>query len=249
MGTTSTRRGALRLGQGVLLLSSCFLLFLGQVRGYAQQARDPEAPARQRLAWMPTNQPGMLNVDENEGAFLRDQVIKVKAKCALDVGTSNGYSSLWIALGLHQTGGHLTTLEIDDPKVKLPRENFRLAGLEPLITLTLSKRSRDSKARLTSFSSHAWKHDYVKYLDMVLPLVPPAESSWRTTLPIKGKKCGTSSGGSRRTAALGHLCQSRPGRVLGKHQAYQGAAPGLAVTGEHTRELKSPAPEGSFNSG
>ena len=171
---TTTGLNALR--QGALLLSSCILLSLGQVRGYAQQAGDPEEPARQRLAWMRQNQPGMLNVDENEGAFLRDQVIKVKAKRALEVGTSNGYSSLWIALGLRQTGGHLTTLEIDDAKVKLARENFRLAGLEPLITLQHADALEEIPKLQGPFDFvfiDAWKYDYLKYLDMVLPMVPP----------------------------------------------------------------------------
>jgi predicted O-methyltransferase YrrM len=171
-----TTTGWNALKQGALLLSSCILLSLGQVRGYAQQAGDPEEPARQRLAWMPKNQPGMLNVDENEGAFLRDQVIKVGAKRALEVGTSNGYSSLWIALGLRQTGGHLTTLEIDDAKVKLARENFRLAGLEPLITLQHADALEEIPKLQGPFDFvfiDAWKYDYLKYLDMVLPMVPP----------------------------------------------------------------------------
>jgi len=140
------------------------------------QASSPaDAQALARLDWMPKNQTGMLNVNANEGAFLRDQVIKVKAKHALEVGTSNGYSSIWIATGVRQTGGHLTTLEIDDRKVKLATENFRVAGVDTLITL----RPGDALKTIPTLEGpfefvfiDAWKGDYVTYLDMVLPKVP-----------------------------------------------------------------------------
>ena len=142
----------------------------------AQEAGQADAQALDRLGWMPKNQTGMLNVNSNEGAFLRDQVIKVKAKHALEVGTSNGYSSIWIALGVRQSGGHLTTLEIDPVKVKLATENFRIVGVDSLITLMPGdalKTIPTLKGPFEFVFIDAWKQDYVKYLDMVLPLVPP----------------------------------------------------------------------------
>jgi predicted O-methyltransferase YrrM len=137
---------------------------------------DPEAKTRARLEWLPRNQTGMLNVTAGEGAFLREQVIKVKAKRALEIGTSNGYSSTWIALGCRQTGGHLTTVEIDDAKVKLATENFRAAGVDSLITLVHGDALREVPRLQGPFEFvfiDAWKQDYVKYLAMVLPMVPP----------------------------------------------------------------------------
>src|SRR5207247_4622928 len=53
----------------------------------------------------------------------------IVAKKALEVGTANGYSGIWIGLGLEATGGSLTTLEIDAKKVKEARENFAKVGL------------------------------------------------------------------------------------------------------------------------
>ena len=142
----------------------------------AQEAGQADAQALDRLGWMPKNQTGMLNVNSNEGAFLRDQVVKVKAKHALEVGTSNGYSSIWIALGVRPSGGHLTTLEIDDRKVKLATENFRIAGVDSLITLMPGDALKTIPTLQGPFEFvfiDAWKQDYVKYLDMILPLVPP----------------------------------------------------------------------------
>ena len=160
------------------LFVSCAMLLLDPMApgALAQEAGQADAQALDRLGWMPKNQTGMLNVNSNEGAFLRDQVIKVKAKHALEVGTSNGYSSIWIALGVRQSGGHLTTLEIDPVKVKLATENFRIVGVDSLITLMPGDALKTIPTLQGPFEFvfiDAWKQDYVKYLDMVLPLVPP----------------------------------------------------------------------------
>ncbi len=125
---------------------------------------------------MREQQRGMWNVDPNEGAFLRDLAIKVKAKRALEIGTSNGYSGVWTALGLRQTGGHLWTLEIDEGRARFARENFRAAGVESLVTLTLGDALNEIPQLQGPFEFvfiDAWKQDYGRYLELVVPLVPP----------------------------------------------------------------------------
>lgn len=147
-----------------------------QFPAFAQSAESPEARAQARLAWMREQQRGMWNVDPNEGAFLRDLAIKVKAKRALEIGTSNGYSGVWTALGLRQTGGHLWTLEIDEGRARFARENFRAAGVESLVTLTLGDALNEIPQLQGPFEFvfiDAWKQDYGRYLELVVPLVPP----------------------------------------------------------------------------
>jgi predicted O-methyltransferase YrrM len=136
----------------------------------------PDAKALERLAWMPKNQTGMLNVSADEGAFMRDQIVRLKVKRALEIGSSNGYSTVWLALGVRQTGGHVTTIEIDDVKVKLAGENFRAAGVVPWITLVHGNALEEVPKLKGPFQFvfiDAWKADYLQYLDMVLPMVPP----------------------------------------------------------------------------
>src|SRR5439155_17567741 len=101
--------------------SALFVALNGAVSATGASTRPPaqasdttENQAQARLAWMREHQTGMWNVAPSEGAFLRDEVVKVNAQRALEIGTSNGYSGIWIALGLRETGGHLITLEIDD---------------------------------------------------------------------------------------------------------------------------------------
>lgn len=53
----------------------------------------------------------------------------------LEIGTSAGYSTLWLALACRQTGRQISTIELMDHKVALARETFRLAGVEDIVTL------------------------------------------------------------------------------------------------------------------
>ncbi len=159
-------------------MATGLLIFLALMAPAAAQRPGDEADAAAHacLEWMPKNQPGMLNVSASEGAFLREQVIKAKTKRALEIGTSNGYSSIWIALGCRRTGGHLTTVEIDDNKVKLATENFRAAGVTPLITLIHGDALKEVPKLQGPFQFvfiDAWKPDYITYLKDVLPMVPP----------------------------------------------------------------------------
>jgi predicted O-methyltransferase YrrM len=145
-------------------------------RAPADSLEALDRQALDRLEWMPPHQRGMMNVDANEGAFLRDQVIEVNAKRILEIGTSNGYSAIWLAMGARRTGGHVTTLEIDDTRAQLARENFRVAGVEPQVTLVHGDALKEIPKLEGPFEVvfiDAWKADYVKYLEMTLPMVPP----------------------------------------------------------------------------
>src|SRR4029450_8149110 len=64
------------------------------------------------------------------------------ARGVLEVGTSNGYSTLWLASAARATGGAVTTVEISDYKVGLARENFSRSGLDTSITLVQDDASR-----------------------------------------------------------------------------------------------------------
>jgi predicted O-methyltransferase YrrM/predicted pyridoxine 5'-phosphate oxidase superfamily flavin-nucleotide-binding protein len=77
----------------------------------------------------------MLNITRDTGEFL---AVLVRATCArrvLEIGTSNGYSTLWLAEAVRAIGGSVTTIESDAHKVELATANFGRAGLSPFIKL------------------------------------------------------------------------------------------------------------------
>jgi predicted O-methyltransferase YrrM len=75
-----------------------------------------------------------LNVPRTDGQFLNMMVKVSRSRRVLEVGTSNGYSAIWICLALEETDGHLTTIEIDPERVKLAKENLKRAGLDHRVT-------------------------------------------------------------------------------------------------------------------
>lgn len=81
------------------------------------------------LPWMEHFREKYHNVPRSDGEFLKWLVIATQRKKALEIGTANGYSAIWIGLGLETTGGRLTTVEIQPDLVREAKENLRRAGL------------------------------------------------------------------------------------------------------------------------
>ena len=70
-----------------------------------------------------------------DAEFLHLMVKATRAVNVLEVGTSQGYSAIWMGLGLEETGGRLTTIEIDTERHALAQRNVQEAGLAGRVTL------------------------------------------------------------------------------------------------------------------
>jgi predicted O-methyltransferase YrrM len=77
----------------------------------------------------------MLNITPDTGEFLAVLVKATGARRILEVGTSNGYSTLWLANAVADVNGAVTTIEITHAKIEMARANFARAGLDTRITL------------------------------------------------------------------------------------------------------------------
>ena len=77
----------------------------------------------------------MLNITRDTGEFLSVLVKAMNATRILEVGTSNGYSTLWLAKAARDIGGMVTTVELSELKVSMAKANFARSGLEPFISL------------------------------------------------------------------------------------------------------------------
>jgi len=115
-----------------------------------------------------------MNVPDSDGRLLRLMAEAIDAKSVVEIGTSNGISSIWIALALKKTGGKLITHEIDNKTAALARENFAKAGVADIVTVvegdaheTVSK----LKGPIDMVFIDADKEGYSDYLKKLLPLV------------------------------------------------------------------------------
>jgi predicted O-methyltransferase YrrM len=84
----------------------------------------------------------MLNITHETGAFLALLVRAIKARRVLEIGTSNGYSTLWLAYAVQRAGGRVITVERSAHKAELARRNFERAGLSSSITLQQAEAGR-----------------------------------------------------------------------------------------------------------
>jgi len=113
-----------------------------------------------------------LNVPEADGKALHDIIIQHGYKSALEIGTSNGYSGIWIAWALAKTGGKLITVEIDKYRHDEAVANFRAAGLSKYIDARLGNAHTIVPALDGPFDfvfCDADKEWYINYLKAVLP--------------------------------------------------------------------------------
>ena len=91
--------------------------------GEANDASTSERPRR------------MLNITRDTGEFLAVLVRAMAARRVLEIGTSNGYSTLWLGDAARAIGGSVTTVESADYKLGLASATFARSGLSPFITL------------------------------------------------------------------------------------------------------------------
>jgi predicted O-methyltransferase YrrM len=119
---------------------------------------------------------GMRNVPREDGRLLRVLAETTNAKHVVEIGTSNGYSAIWLCLALRATGGKLTTYEIDREVAALARENFKRAGVSKLVTLV----EGDAHEEVLKLNEpidilflDADKSGYLDYLNKLFPLLRP----------------------------------------------------------------------------
>src|SRR5215472_17343022 len=77
----------------------------------------------------------MLNVTPETGQLLAIMVKATRARRILEVGTSNGYSTIWLAWPARETDGCVETLERDANKIAMARANLERAGLTERVTI------------------------------------------------------------------------------------------------------------------
>lgn len=116
------------------------------------------------------------NISAADGRLLRQLVEMVDAKRVVEIGTSNGYSAIWLAMGLMATDGKLVTHEIDPDRAKLAEANFRKAGVADRITVVVGdahETVKQHKEPIDILFLDADKAGYVDYLKKLLPVVRP----------------------------------------------------------------------------
>lgn len=128
--------------------------------------RERQAPRAERLR----------QISPDVGRFLQTIVLARRPRTIVEIGTSGGYSTIWLSLAARDVGATVTTLEIDPKKVALASANLRDAGLDGVAAIVAGDAAVYLRARKEPFDFaflDAEKEDYAAYLDMVVPLLSP----------------------------------------------------------------------------
>ena len=79
----------------------------------------------------------LRQIPPQTGRFLALMAASAPSGQLLEIGTSAGYSTMWLALGARETDHSLTTFEVLPKKAALARETFRQTALTDFVTLVV----------------------------------------------------------------------------------------------------------------
>ena len=99
---------------------------------------------------------GGMNVPAEDGRLLYDIILDKGYKKGLEIGTSNGYSALWLGMAFKKTGGSLITLEIEPQRAREAMENFERSFLQHALREFNGARSELAK-RLGISRKNLWQ--------------------------------------------------------------------------------------------
>jgi len=112
------------------------------------------------------------NISRVTAEFLNVLIRQEKAKNVLEIGTSNGYSGIWLAKALKETGGKLTTIEYWAKRLDIAKENFKICGVDDVVETIqgsaleiLESLPEDYIIDIAFIDAN--KSEYIKYFELI----------------------------------------------------------------------------------
>ena len=125
------------------------------------------------LTELEKTQKDFWNISRTTAEFLYDFIVDFNAKSVVEIGTSNGYSGIWIGKALKKTGGKLLTIEFYDKRLDAAKENFVKCDVSDIITkqgnaaTVLEYLPEDFKIDFAFVDAN--KAEYVKFFHLIEP--------------------------------------------------------------------------------
>jgi caffeoyl-CoA O-methyltransferase len=133
-----------------------------------------ERNQRDRVDGTPTKT-RLRQIPPETGRFIALLCTMAPAGQCLEIGTSAGYSTLWLVLACLSSGRHITTFEILDEKITLAQETFKVTGVNDKVQLIHG----DARTYLADYKKVAFcfldaeKDVYQDCYEMVVPNMVP----------------------------------------------------------------------------
>ena len=113
-----------------------------------------------------------LAAGPDSAAFLNLLIRTKGARNVVEVGTSIGYTALWLGEAVRDAGGRVVGMESLDSKHAEALSNLKRAGLDDVVDVRLGDAKQivnDIDGPIDLAFLDAWKDDYVDYFDALLP--------------------------------------------------------------------------------
>ncbi len=98
---------------------------MAELEAIDERDRNDGTPKAQRLRQIPPE----------TGRFLALMAASAPQGAVLELGTSGGYSGLWLALACQQRSDQLLTHELDEAKIRRAQETFDAAGMSAFVRI------------------------------------------------------------------------------------------------------------------
>ena len=118
----------------------------------------------------------LLAIGPATATIVSTLIVECKARAILEVGTSYGYSTVWLAEAARATGGIVTTLELHANKVEYARAQIAKAGLAEFVDFRVGDALRTLKELPGPFDFvllDLWKDLYIPSFDLIHPKLAP----------------------------------------------------------------------------
>ena len=121
----------------------------------------------------------MLAITKDTGKFFNILLQITDARNILEIGTSTGYSTIWLADAIMGKKGKIITIEKNPNKIIRARRNFEKAG----VLQKIETREGNAREVLTELAKQGLKEHFdfalidadkeecIKYFDMILPMI------------------------------------------------------------------------------
>lgn len=158
-----------------IILCSFFLILFFRVSDVQSQEKAPKTELDKKVEAFLEDHKGKwrdMNVPASDGKLLYDIILKNGYTKGLEIGTSTGHSTIWIAWAFSKTGGKLITIDIDETRHKQALANLEKAGLLDYVDARLAdahKLVMELNGPFDFVFSDADKGWYVNYFKAVAP--------------------------------------------------------------------------------
>ena len=118
----------------------------------------------------------LLSVGRDAGLLLNMLVRSAPARCILEIGSSYGYSTIWLAEAAKAVGGEVISLDVADYKQAYAQKALARAGLEGIVTFHTGDALEiipRLQGRFDLVLLDLWKDLYVPCLELFYPKLEP----------------------------------------------------------------------------